>query len=236
MSFWKKLISLVFPATCLVCRSDLYEGDRKGLCGTCWIKLERITSLFCIRCGLPLSSGGAHCAKCRKKKAYVLKRIRSAAQYQGIIRDCLKQFKYHRKVYLVEALGELLNETVRQEPELLSCTYVAAIPMHSRKKRNQGYNHAELLARELCKRTGQAYLEARLIRKNFGPSQTELSREERILNVRGAFEVDTLEKMPKKVLLVDDVCTTGSTLEACAQTLRAAGCRQVFALTVAREL
>jgi competence protein ComFC len=232
----QRIISLIFPAACLVCRRDLAPKDRPGLCGNCRASIKKIPPPFCRRCGLPLPDGGTHCRHCRRKEGRALKKLRSAALYESPLKDALKKFKYHKKTYLANALGELLHQTALENPEFLDCAHVVPVPMHIGKKRQRGYNQAELLARELCQKTGQKLEVHWLSCAGTRHSQTELSREERIKNVAGAFRVKT-PKIDARgdALLIDDVCTTGATLEECAKALKAAGCRRIFALTLARE-
>src|SRR5262245_20728652 len=104
----RKIISILFPAACLACRQDVAGGGRPGICGACWGSIQVIRPLFFRRCGLPLPDGGAHCAACRRKKGGALKMIRSAALYEGPLKDLIKRFKYGGKNYLAPAWGDLL--------------------------------------------------------------------------------------------------------------------------------
>ena len=234
----QKIISLIFPAACLGCRGDLAPGDRPGICGKCWKSIKTIRRLLCQRCGLPLPDGGGRCDSCRKRKGSgPLKKIRSAALYEGPLRELIKRFKYQRKSYLTPAWGELLYQTAAANPEFLSCRHIIPVPVRPFKRWRRGYNPAELIARQFCRKTGQR-LENDWLKATRGRrSQTGLSRKERFKNVEGAFGARTV-RLPARgdILLIDDVCTTGATLEECAKALKAAGARRIFALTLAREL
>jgi ComF family protein len=134
-------------------------------------------------------------------------------------------------------LGRLLAEKMRESPELRVSEGIVPVPLHFWRERKRGYNQSELLAVSLGNLTGLP-VERRALKK-IRPtrSQTELSREERIENVAGAFAVRRPETVRGRTLvLVDDVCTTGATLDACASALKEAGAKRVLALTVARQI
>jgi ComF family protein len=134
-------------------------------------------------------------------------------------------------------LGRWLAKEGTFLEELRPVDAVMAVPLHFWRKHRRGYNQSELLADAFCRETGLLHLKSVLRRKKLTRSQTELGRGERFENVAGAFTIRHPERIRgKSVLLVDDICTTGATLEACARVLREAGARQVNALTVARQI
>jgi ComF family protein len=147
------------------------------------------------------------------------------------------KLKYAGKDYVAGPLGRLLAEKMRESPELRVSEGIVPVPLHFWRERKRGYNQSELLAVSLGNLTGLP-VERRALKK-IRPtrSQTELSREERIENVAGAFAVRRPETVRGRTLvLVDDVCTTGATLDACASALKEAGAKRVLALTVARQI
>jgi len=229
------VIALV-SGRCLACRGRGYLTLRPGFCGRCWDSVKRIQPPLCRHCGLPLPDPAARCDFCRGPDRGTLKKIRSVGLYEGSLRTAIQQFKYRGKKRLAPALAELLIETAREDRNFKNCRYVVPVPMHPRQERQRGYNPPEVLARKLCATTGQT-LETRWLKAAPGRrSQMGLSRKERFQNAAGAFRTKASRRAPPgSVLLIDDVCTTGATLEECAKALAAFGCRRIFALTVARD-
>jgi len=141
-------------------------------------------------------------------------------------------FKYRGRAVLAEPLGELMATYWEQHP--MPVDSVAPVPLHAARLRERGYNQAALLACEMARRTGLAVEDHTLIRQRATASQVKLDARKRRENVRDAFYCSGDDLAGKRVLLIDDVCTTGATLEACAVALYAGGARSVQALTLAR--
>jgi ComF family protein len=181
-----------------------------------------------------LPDGGARCGDCRgRRRAFKL--LRSAGVYEGSLQKLIKKFKYGGREDLARPLGRMLVDLWREQPRLGPVDAVVPVPLHWLRERGRGYNQALVLAEYFGRKTGLPVVRALARRRS--PSQTELRREERLENVRDAFRAARPElARGKSLLLVDDVCTTGATLEACARALKAAGARRVAALTVARQV
>jgi ComF family protein len=146
------------------------------------------------------------------------------------------RLKFGGRAELARPLGRLMADLWRGEPRLGPVDGVLPVPLHWVRERRRGYNQALLLAKDFGRRTETPLWDGVLRRKRSTKPQTELGRESRRANVEGAFEVKRPERVRgKSLLLVDDVCTTGATLEACARALKAAGARRVGALTAARH-
>ncbi len=191
--------------------------------------------LTCRVCGVPLPDGGERCFHCRKgPRAFRL--CRSAGLYEGVLKTCLWKLKYGGRAYLAGPVGDRMAETFAGTVEFREAAGLVPVPLHFWRERRRGYNQAVLLAERLSERTGRPLLNV-LYRRRATPSQTALDREERFRNVADAFQTRRgADVRGKTLLLVDDVCTTGATLEACARALKAAGARRVYALTAARQV
>lgn len=234
--FWKELFNFLFPRTCGVCKADVPAEAEFSLCGVCRAAVPRWDGLVCVICGVPLRDGGERCFVCRST-ARGFQRCRSVGLYEGVLKTALKRLKYEGKDYLAAPLGAMLAEDWAGRPEFTRVDRVVPVPLHFWRQRGRGYNQAELLARAFSAWTGVPLAAKALKRRQMTRSQTDLDREARRENVRDAFRVrDYEEIIGKQILLIDDVCTTGATLDACARALRRAGAKRVLAMTVARQV
>lgn len=220
-----RLLDLLFPPRCVGCRQI---GD--WLCTTCQSQIPRVEPPFCVRCGNSVLTGDL-CARCRTAPLDI-DRIRAAVYFEGALREAVHHLKYKGRTALAKPLGNLMAAYWRQHP--MPAEVVVAVPLHATRLRERGYNQAALLARELARQVGLTVKEGTLERKRATAPQVDLSAQQRRENVRDAFSCRDDELSGKRVLLVDDVCTTGATLEACAVALRENGARSVQALTLAR--
>ena len=213
------------------------EGSPVGFCGNCLSGFSRLGSPLCPICGIPFLSGIEEdhvCEECLRKSPFFDK-TRAPYVYDGRMKDAVHLFKYQGKAHMAKAFGPLLAsfslEWMRGERDLL----VMPVPLHRRKLRGRGFNQSLLLARYVAPGLGALldYLSLRRVRDT--QVQAGLKRDERRKNVRKAFEVvDSKAVKGKTVLLIDDVATTGSTLNECARVLKRAGCGKVYCLVLAR--
>lgn len=235
-SILKNLLNFVFPRGCPLCRNDVPAGYPWALCPGCVGRISAWKGQGCETCGLPLPDGGAHCYVCRHRKRS-FRKARSAGIYDGVLKDALRQLKYRGRVSLAKPLGRFMADYWKDISIAESIDGVVAVPLHFWRMRRRGYNQAELLAQAFCRETRVPLVGKCLARKRITPSQTELDQEMRFANVAGAFAVINPELIKgKTILLIDDICTTGATLEACASALREGGAKAVFGLTVARQV
>lgn len=234
------LASVIFPAPCRVCGQALLSASRIPICQDCLASFKRIGEPMCRMCGRPFAYPIAAqtvpslCRLCRAR-FFGFDRARSYANYNEALGKAIVLLKYEQVKPLGKWFAERLAEVVRENPEAFRADVVVPVPLHPDRLRERGYNQAELIARPLAGllriRLGP-YL---LVRKQPRPAKLVLSRTERWSSVRGAYatregvEVDNL-----RVLLVDDVMTTGATLDACSRALKRAGASEVVALTVGR--
>jgi ComF family protein len=219
------LLDLVLPPRCAGC------GDvGAGLCATCIAQIRWISDEVCRRCGRPLVKE-ARCLACQRDPL-AIDGIVAAAEYSGPVRAAVLRFKYRYRRDLARALEQvLLRGTAARLPP---ADLVIPVPLHPSRRRARGFNQAEDLARALAGHLGCHYDSHALVRVLLTPPQAGLSRLERRRNLAGAFRAQPPRVAGRRVIVVDDVCTTGSTLEACAEALRVAGTLEVWGCTVAR--
>ena len=223
----KTVFDLLFPPRCIGCGSE--DGF---LCPRCAEALPKLNPPYCVRCGLPVGGGGL-CSRCTKLVA--INGIRSPFLYQGLAREAIQSFKYKRLKALAEPLGQLLADYLHSNP--LPADVLVAVPLHPRRLRERGYNQSSLLVEELSQLSGWPVIEGSLVRlRNTTPQVGITEAEERWLNVRRAFQCKGQDFQGRHILIVDDVCTTGATLDACASALKEAGAASVWGLTLAREI
>jgi ComF family protein len=232
---FKHLLNVVFPIVCTGCGKDLPADDRYRLCPDCFAALPLIDGLVCATCGKPLPDGGEHCFACRKGAPRHFVFARSAGEYRGLLRTLLHAFKFQNKDYLDGILGRLLAYAVHKYAMEGTVECIVPVPMHPLKRFFRGYNQAELLARRLSEYLGKPVLNA-LQRKRMTRRQYLLSRAERSINLKDAFTArDAALLKSRRVILVDDICTTCATMEECSRSLKKAGALAVYGFTIARD-
>ena len=234
------LVALCFPDECRVCDRPLENPSRVPLCAACLGSFRVIVAPFCGTCGRPMVAGahvgaaGPVCALCRKG-VYSFHLARSYAAYDDALLRTITLLKHEAIRPLAGWLGERLAELAKSDPAIAAADVVVPVPLHPERLRERGYNQAELLARVVAARLNLPLEPKAIERRKPRPPKLKLSRHERWQAARGAYAPVTGTQFDKRrVLLVDDVFTTGATLDACARALRAAGAGHVTALTVAR--
>ena len=219
------LVDLVLPPRCGGCH---LPGS--WLCDICRRRIRRLEEPLCRRCGAELDSPRASCG-C-KGRLRALTRLRSAVAYEGPVESAVHRFKYQGWRRLAAPLAQLIAE--RLVVEGLAASTVVAVPLHPERQRQRGFNQAELLARELERRLDLREPPGRLVRLRATPPQVGNDRLHRWQNVRDAFAWRGPALDGRSLMVVDDVATTGATLEACASALKLAGAGPVIGVTLAR--
>jgi ComF family protein len=234
------LASVLFPAPCRICANPLLRAGRVPICDACLASFERIVAPMCEHCGRPFASpvmSQSEAALCRLCRAdfYAFDRARTYAIYNDALSGAILMMKYDEVTRLGNWFAVRLAEIVAAEPKEWRADVVVPVPLHSSRQRERGYNQAELIARPLAKRLGIPFRARLLVRTKPRPPQLVLSRSEHWKSVRGAYATHKSARVDNlRVLLVDDVLTTGATLDACARGLKRAGASAVFGLTVGR--
>ena len=221
---WNGFINLLFPPRCGGC------GKPGTLwCASCQAEIEPIAPPWCDQCGEPFASG--LCSKCCAQPL-LIERIRSAAIFAGSLRQGIHRFKYERLSSLQDPFGALLAEAWCAHT--FTADWLVPVPLHPARERERGYNQSELLARGLSRQIGVPVLGRALRRTRQTAVQMQLNAHERKQNVAGAFDCVEPRVRAARIVIIDDVCTTGATLDACAVALLKAGAASVMGLTLAR--
>ncbi|MEA2102248.1 MAG: ComF family protein, partial [Thermodesulfobacteriota bacterium] len=218
----------ILPSSCLVCGSG--ENVVNGLCQTCRGQLRSLGDQVCEICGVPLPMGGV-CLGCQQDPP-PYDRMLSAAGYEGIIRDIILAFKYHRTTIFKGVLGRMLSDLffrINQPIDILTF-----VPMNYKRQVSRGYNQSALLARELSRHTGVQVGYDLIKKTRVTPPQEALGALQRKENLKGAFEVKKMKG--QSIMIVDDVITTGATAREISGAFRKAGARKVFFISVSRTL
>ena len=232
--------SVLFPAPCRICGQILTNASRIPVCNDCLVSFEKIVPPLCECCGRPFASVVTSqaikplCRLCRSK-LFAFEPARSFAIYNDTLFEAILLMKYEEVTRLGHWFAERIAECVAQEMDEWSADAVVPVPLDADRKRERGYNQAELIARPLAKRLGMR-VEARLLERiKPRPPQLLLSRSERWKSTHGAYATPNGVRVDNlRILLVDDVMTTGATLDACARALKKAGAAKMLGLTVAR--
>jgi ComF family protein len=227
-----KLVELAvdsfFPRRCVGCGKV-----RSFLCPECLGKLPRLLPPLCPKCGRPQASGIV-CPICRQRQTEI-DGIRSPFRFDEVIRKAIHELKYRNLKAISPCLAELLADYLRANP--LPGEALVGVPLHPRRLRERGYNQSSLLARELGRRIDLPVIEDCLVRvKQAQPQVRAVDVEERRRNVADAFVCRGEQVSGKQIILIDDVCTSGATLESCAVALKSKGATSVWGLTLAREI
>ena len=221
-------IDFFFPKSCVGCGKT---GD--FLCPSCEENLPRLVPLICPKCGKPEASGIV-CPSCWQEKAEI-DGIRSLFLFDNVVRKAIHQLKYYNLKAISSCLAQLLADYLVTKP--LPGEVIVPVPLHPKKLKQRGYNQSGLLARELSKLANLPVIGSCLIRvKQARPQVRTTNVEERRKNVIDAFACRDESLSGKQIILIDDVCTSGATLESCARALKNKGAISVWGLTLAREI
>lgn len=231
------IVNTLFPARCAAC-SELTESHG-SLCATCWQNIHFIADPICCKCGLPFEYNigeKAVCGRCMEHKpAYT--EARAIFKYDENSRSQVLALKYHDKTQLAPIFGRWLARIAGTYKD--KAQFIMPVPLHPMRIVTRRYNQAALLSYALSEHIGLPVLHNTLLRTRMTPTQSGLTRRQRADNMRGAFRVPEKKREVIKgnsVILIDDVMTTGATLEACARALHDAGVQDVYVLTLARTV
>ena len=232
-------LNLLYPPVCQLCQSQRAEARDGFVCSKCWTHVRFIRAPFCECCGLPFEGDlttNFVCTNCNDLELHFTS-ARSAVVAKGVVLEIIHRFKYSRALWFQAFLAGLL---IREAAPVLAnekWDYLVPVPLHPLKLREREFNQAALLAQPLARATQIPMNEKILRRVNPTATQTLLTRDERAANMKNAFVVRPGTRLAgKRIIIVDDVFTTGATTNACARVLRSAGAAEVGVWTVARGL
>ena len=240
-NLWQNIINLILPPRCILCGAILSEHN--GLCAECFNKIQFVSEPMCTRCGRPFMTETEHfssikqlCGSCLKEKRPLFITRRFSFVYDDNSKNLILSFKFLDKTSYAEVLARLLYragaDIWEQKPDLLM-----PVPIHRWRLLKRRYNQSALLVKYLAKQTSieTDYMTLKRIRHTI--PQVQLSASARRHNLKHAFAInDTNAVKGRKIVLVDDVETTGSTLRECANVLKKAGAKEIYALTLARTM
>lgn len=231
------VISFVYPVYCDSCKKVLPPSAKPGVCDACLRQVKRHPEPYCAICGRTVSGARDRlCHECRAEKP-AFTAARSACLYEGVMKELIHRFKYKNRRSLAGLFAGYMLDLLKRDTLFSGgIETVAFVPLHRRRLRERDFNQSEALAKRIAGGLGLPVADCiEKIRRT--ASQNELSRRERLVNLKGSFRTrDSRSEgvRDRVVLLVDDVMTTGATLDECGRTLLAAGAREVRCLTAAR--
>ena len=236
----RELALFIYPPACAGCGQPLLSDRSEPFCPDCLRTLEFISEPYCPVCGVPYAKEipNPHlCGDCLSGIHY-FDRARSTGSYRGALRDVLHRFKYGGRTSLARPLAHMLIAPGIHLARLHRIDHIIPVPLHPKRLRQRGFNQASLLARRLGSTLKISVDYASLQRSRWTEPQTGLTRRQRAANVKGAFSLKSDTKVKGKgILVVDDVLTTGETVNQCVRVLKKdGGAREVAVLTVARTV
>ena len=235
-TLWEGLVNIVYPNICLLCRRSI-NRDAQSLCLNCISEIEKNIPPFCQKCGRHIYEANNElglCLSCQKSQLH-FKRAFSACFYEGKIKGLIALFKYKGKTALSKPLANILTDFIKQyRIPLQQIDAIMPIPLHSVRLREREYNQSQLLAREITKEFNLELDNHSLIRTKNTTPQIELNDKQRWQNVAGAFKLHKKQSvLDKRILLIDDLLTTGATCSEAAYVLKDNGAKEVYVLTLA---
>ncbi len=231
---WDIALDILLPRACAHCRKDLKRSSGP-LCLECAASLPAPPEPSCVRCAGRRGGASPFCADCAGKR-FSCRLIRAAAAHRGSAASLVHAFKFRGSQLAATAAGRHMAEALALRPELRGFAALTAVPIHPRRERERGYNQAEILAREIAAATGLPLLDV-LERTRAAAPSWKLGRVERRAELAGAYALRAGAPVlvaGKRILVIDDVAATGTTLEECAAALRAAGAADTAGYAFAR--
>lgn len=241
-TFGGAIASVLFPSECRLCDALLTRATRLPICDSCLQSFPQLPADVCERCGQPWSpeaaeeDSSASCRECRER-GFAFDAARSFGLYQGNLARAIILLKYEQLEPLGAWFARRLQELARNLPEKFAADVIVPVPLHRTRQKERGFNQVDLFGRPLARRLRLPYRPVLLKRERPRPEKHLLHYEERWEAVRGAFAIREGGQVDNsRILLLDDVMTSGATLDACSRALRAANAKSVLGLTIARAV
>lgn len=235
---WLALLDILFPERCLGCGTCLADRQPLAFCRFCMADVLFLKPPYCISCGKPFdkAAGDSHyCGRClNKPNQYKL--ARAAVKYRAPVAKAVQEFKYGGKTSGLATFANLMHQYLQSNP-MPAVDIILPVPLHKKRLQQRGFNQALVLARKFFPQDRKSIESLVLKRHAWTQPQTGLDRTARKRNVKNAFAVSQPNKIKgKKVLLVDDVYTTGATVNECVRILKITGAKEIYVLTLARAV
>lgn len=233
--FYNTILELIFPEDnlCLLCNKHSEEVDNH-ICKDCLEKLVFVSNKRCEICGRPLKPSYIPdlCHDCISKHKLFIKNM-SPLIYEDYTRECIHNFKYKKRAYMYKALGSIMVKYLYENTDI-KFDLILPIPLNKKRMLERGFNQAELLSKYISKFTNVPHDAKTLLRIKNTQKQNKLKRADRINNMKNAFSIKNNNHIKNKViLLVDDIYTTGTTINECCKVLLKNGVKKVYVLTLA---
>jgi len=240
MQLKKFFLDLFFPKHCIVC-----EKLGKSLCARCRDSVPIRETDLCPVCERTETYLGRICGACEiKNKTFFLDGLFVSSHYKHpVLKQAIYSFKYSRLSSLDQPLSKILGEKLKKYPEIFNDFCLVPVPLHPNKERSRGFNQSALLGKNIEKNFKKEHWKINIepalltrVRDN-EPQMKMTETKERKENIKGCFKINNLflSKLPEKILLLDDVCTTGSTLNECAKVFKKKGVKVVWGIVLARQ-
>jgi len=230
------MLNLLYPALCRACSRKLGRFDC-NICDECAGKIKERFPPFCLKCGKQLGEGAVPadtCHDCRNNEPH-FDRAWSVCLYEGVLKNLIHDFKYNKTTCLSADFASIMMDFMEKHGAGKDCQIIVPVPMHPSRLFRREINHSDVLARCLGKRLGIPYAGRALKKIKNTSEQNKLGRQERIKNLGSSFSTKNSSSIiDKNILLVDDLFTTGSTVNECARVLKNSGARRVEVITLAR--
>lgn len=236
-SILKAMINLFYPLRCQVCGVGLEPDNKRHICLNCYKEIRINAPPFCIKCGRPIKIKGSKQLDCHncKNRSFYFNRAWAACKYENVIKECLHSFKYKRKLHLLRLLSELMHNFTKEFIEIDKIDLLCAVPLSRSKLREREFNQSQLLAEEIAKKFNKKISKNNLRKVVPTPAQAKLKRDERLSNLKNVFKIKEPSLFKgKSILLIDDVFTTGSTMNECSRVLKETGAKKIYGLVLAR--
>lgn len=235
MKIIKRFLELLYPKdiSCIFCYNDVFDNDKHLTCSDCCKSLPFITGKICNRCGTVLTSMANYCDRCQTTSHKFIK-ARAVFCYKNQVVKVIRNLKFHNAKYVAKPLARYMADLYKKE---FDCDIIVPVPMFAENYKKRGYNQAELLAKYLGEFVNVQVNTTDLIKIVKTKSQVNLDYKQRQENLKDAFKVTNKNAFKnKKVLIVDDLFTTGATIDNCAEALLKVGATKIYAITVAHTM
>lgn len=226
-----KILDWIYPPRCMICLSIIPLYEEKWICKYCKDSLVALTLINCIKCGRPVEYIGMTCNECKKKELSFVKNY-AVYPYDEVMSTIIKNFKYGNHPQYSKGLGCLMEDYYKKH-FFEKIDFIIPVPMYAKKEKERGFNQAKLLAKELAKLVKVECIEDLIIRTKNTKAQNLLNASERKNNMENAFKLNKKYQVnAKSFLIIDDIYTTGSTIDACSKVLLLSGAKSVFGFTL----